>query len=529
MSVTRPNSYDEVPYESHPFPQTHPDRLATVATLFGMRPAPVDRCRVLELGCAGGGNLIPMAVALPESRFFGVDLSGRQIADGQKTVDALGLTNIELKRLSILDVTPDFGQFDYIICHGVYSWVPPPVQDKILDICARNLTADGVAYVSYNTYPGWHMRGMIRDMMCYHAGQLTDPHVRVRQARDLLDFLARSVARGNDPYGLLLQSEVEVIRRSRDSYLLHDHLEEVNDPVYFHQFAERVAAKGLRYLGEADLRVMVPGNYPPEVEGVLHTLSPDLIHLEQYMDFLRNRQFRQTLLCHGHLTPNYVLRPEQLTAFHVASAARPVSANPDLHSAAFEEFRSPGGTTLNSRQPVMKAAMAHLAEVWPQAVPFPSLLAVARSRLHPGAPPDPATLARDVHLLGEGLLQCYTSASSGLVELSTGPPCFAPAVSERPVASPLARLQAAAGATVTNLRHETVVLSECNRQVLRHLDGSRDRDALLDVLAGLAAQGVLVVQQDGRPLRDAERVRAILGAALGQGLPELARAALLAA
>ena len=130
------SSYDEVPYPSRPYPQAHPDRLATVATLLGMRPAPADRCRVLELGCGGGGNLIPMALALPGSAFVGIDLSGGQIAQGCEVVRALGLRNVRLLHLSILDVDDRFGTFDYVICHGVYSWVPPEVQGKILDICA---------------------------------------------------------------------------------------------------------------------------------------------------------------------------------------------------------------------------------------------------------------------------------------------------------------------------------------------------------------------------------------------------------
>src|SRR5262249_26849889 len=100
-------SYDELPYESNPFLWTHPDRLATIARLFGLQAPPVDHCHVLELGCASGGNLIPMAVNLPQSRFVGVDLSARQIADGQKVVSALGLTNIELKPISISDVDAD--------------------------------------------------------------------------------------------------------------------------------------------------------------------------------------------------------------------------------------------------------------------------------------------------------------------------------------------------------------------------------------------------------------------------------------
>ncbi|MFN2536517.1 MAG: methyltransferase domain-containing protein, partial [Mycobacteriales bacterium] len=153
--VVPTSTYDDVPYGVATHAATHPGRLAAIATLFGAGPPAVESARVLELGCALGGNIIPMAVAYPGSSYLGIDLSGRQIADGQRTVAQLGLTNIELRHASITDVDDSDGQFDYVICHGVYSWVPPEVQDKILDICARNLAAGGVAVVSYNTYPGW--------------------------------------------------------------------------------------------------------------------------------------------------------------------------------------------------------------------------------------------------------------------------------------------------------------------------------------------------------------------------------------
>jgi hypothetical protein len=171
---------------------------------------------------------------------------------------------------------------------------------------------------------------MIRDIMCYHAKHFIEPNVRVRQARNLLDFLVRSVAKEKSSFSALLSAELEVIRNQADSYLLHDHLEDVNDPVYFHQFAERAEAKDLRYLGDVDLRVMVPSHYPPEVESVLQMLSPDLIHMEQYMDFLRNRMFRQSLLCHKHIMPNYALQPGRLEGVYVASPARARSAQPDI-------------------------------------------------------------------------------------------------------------------------------------------------------------------------------------------------------
>ncbi len=136
MSDATHTSYDEVPYEGYPFPQTHPDRLATVARLLGVGAAPAESCRVLELGCTDGGNLIPMAASLPHSSFLGIDLSGRQIAAARKIIQALALENIEVRHLDIADVGDDFGTFDYIICHGVYSWVPAPIQDEVLRICA---------------------------------------------------------------------------------------------------------------------------------------------------------------------------------------------------------------------------------------------------------------------------------------------------------------------------------------------------------------------------------------------------------
>jgi SAM-dependent methyltransferase len=309
MPESEPSSYDRVPYRSLPFYQTHPDQLATVATLFGLTPPSIPECRLLELGCASGGNLIPMAIELPNARFVGVDLSARQVSEGQAIIDALRLDNVQVEHRSILEVGDDFGRFDYIVCHGVYSWVPSDVQAKILDISARRLAPNGVAYVSYNTNPGWHLRGMIRDMMLYHAEQFAGPDVRVRQARNLLEFLSRSVGDTEGAYGLLLKAELELLKDLPDSYLFHEHLEGFNEPLYFYQFVERAKAKGLRYLGEAEVSTMAPDNFPKEVASVIKALSPDVIHLEQYLDFVRNRTFRQTLLCHGQQSPDYSLPP----------------------------------------------------------------------------------------------------------------------------------------------------------------------------------------------------------------------------
>lgn len=143
--ITGPTPYDEVFYPGHVYGLTHPNHLATIAAVYGMQPAPVERCRVLELGCGVGGNLLPMAFQYPDSEFIGVDLSGVTIERGQRNIATLGVSNIKLLHCDIMNVDASFGQFDYIIAHGVYSWVPPAVREKMMTIFKHNLAPRGSA------------------------------------------------------------------------------------------------------------------------------------------------------------------------------------------------------------------------------------------------------------------------------------------------------------------------------------------------------------------------------------------------
>jgi methyltransferase-like protein/SAM-dependent methyltransferase len=524
-------SYDELPYPSHPYPQTHPDHLATIATLLGMKPAPADRCRVLELGCAGGGNLIPLALALPESTFVGVDLSAGQIAEGQKNVDALGLKNVQLRQMSIMDVDDGFGTFDYIVCHGVYSWVPTEVQDKLLATYRDRLAPEGVGYLSYNTYPGWHMRGTIRAIIGLHDQRFRDQPalVRVAQARALLAFLTDSVG-SETSYGQLLRENVDVLQRCTDSYLFHEHLEECNAPIYFTEMCDRLAAHKLRYLGESEFRVMVPStSFAPIVQQQLAQVAPGLIEREQYMDLLRNRLFRQTLIGHDHIRPSYDVRAEQMFSFQVASPARTAASEPDIRSDAPAEFKGRGDLALTSSTPVVKAAFVCLGETWPRPVAFDTLLASAQARLKADSADGYAGSAHDGHDLAKALLTAYATAGEALVELWLRPPPFATSVSAHPVASPLARLQAVAGPLVTNYRHEAVALIEFDRQLLPHLDGSHDRAALLQVMLEKVKEGSLRLSEGDEPVTDPGRAEEILAEVLDKELPGLAQQALLIA
>jgi len=480
---------------------------------------------VLELGCSTGGNLIPLAEQLPGGTFVGVDYSEVQVGQGLKNIADLQLRNVRLEHKNILEVDESFGQFDYIIAHGVYSWVSDEIQDQILRICRQNLDPNGVAYVSYNTYPGWRMRGMIRDMMCYRALKFDEPGDRLRQSRALLDFLVQSVPSEDNAYGILLKNELDQIRKSQDYYLLHDYLEDINEPVYFYQFVERAKQHQLQYLGEADFRVMSLKNFPQQVEAMLQSFGSDIVEVEQYMDFLRNRMFRQTLLCHDSVLIDRTPSADRVLAMHAASPARPESDQPiDIHAREKVTFRGPS-STMSTTEPLVKAAMLHLGQIWPQSVPFATLFAIAQSQLDRKAVVvDTSQVTADTNRLAEPLLRCYGTAH---VELSVYAPKFTMEIPHHPQAPRLARLQAGSGNIVTNLRHERSSLNDVQRRILPYLDGKHDSDALTDVLVTQASEGLLTVHDQGRPVHDPVRLRQIMAESLAQNLIGLARMALL--
>lgn len=522
--------YDEVPYPSLSFNVTHPDRLATLAVLLGMRPPPVEHCRVLELGCASGGNLIPMAHSLPESQFVGVDLSARQIAEGQAMLDEVGLENVSLKSADIRDLTPDFGQFDYIIAHGVYSWVPPEVQDKLLEICRQNLAPNGVAYVSYNTYPGWYMLIALREMMLWHTREVTDPMQQVAGARAFLEFLADSDPDAENPHPNFLKAYAsyskERLMPKTAAYLIHDELAEFNEPLYFYQFAERAARHGLRYLAEADFQTMLASNLPSDVTETLRQMAKDTITLEQYMDFLRNRTFRQTLLCHQHVELKGSPHPDLLAEFYVGAPALPVESEPDIHSVSVEEFRTGDGAVFSTEHPLTKAAIFYLGQIWPQSVPFKILVAEAHARLNTAS----ENIARDAQVLAASLLKAL-AYSDNLVELRLSAPRFVLEITHRPVVSPVARFQAKTSVLVTNLRHERIELAGLSYRLLPYLDGSQDRAALMDMMRKWAAEGIPELTQGDESIEQGEPKRrdeeSILTERLDTVLRQLANAALL--
>ncbi len=514
-------TYDSIPYDSQAFAHTHPDHLSTLAAIFGIdAPAP-ETARVLELGCASGGNLIPIAQSLPGAELVGVDLSERQIEDGRATLRATGIERISLQHRSILDIGPADGLFDYVICHGVYSWVPPEVQRKILAICRENMQPSGVAYISYNTLPGWHMRSMMREMMKFHAARFADPRSKIDQARALLDFLVAAVPKDSGAYAQLLHDELGIIQTHYDSYLFHEHLEEFNEPLYFHRFVARAGDAGLRYLCEAGFEGMTGAGLSAETSETLHAIAPDIIHLEQYMDFVRNRMFRRTLLVASDLMPDRTIDGARIQSLRLASALQLPAGGGDMTGTEPAVFRHLEKGTATIVHPVQKAALVHVHEHWPASVAFADVVAGAAERLGDDAPSEDV-LVREVADL---VLTCFPV---GLLELHRHPPRFVTQPGERPALPALSRHLAAQHQPLTNLRHEVARVSELERRTAALLDGKRDRAAILDGIVATVLEEGVSMRRDGEPVTAPEEVRQLLAEALPGILDALGRKALLA-
>ena len=466
-------SYDEIPYGSAPISETHPANLAMQGRLFGMSPADPARCRALELGCAAGGNLIPMAYRLPGSEFLGVELSGAQAAAGRAVIEALALPNARIVQADLRDLG-DLGRFDYVIAHGLYSWAPPAVRERLLALCGRVLAPQGIAYVSYNTLPGWRLRGTLRDLLLYSVRGADAPRARLARAREALPRLETAFATQDGPIAAYLRDELARLRTRDASYLYHEYLAEVNAPVLFSDFIAQAQAHGLQYLCEAELQTMFADALGEKAAAFIDGFD-DLIEQEQHMDFLRVRAFRQTLLCRTGIALTRELDLDSFAAFFYHACLEPKEP-PDLRDPRPQPYVAPAGEICVVRHPLTKAALQRLAEAYPDSLGFEELLSAAQT--HARAAGSTHADERE-HLLGE-LVRLYLRLFLGV---GSAPERFARELPERPCATPLARIQAAAGpGHVSTVRHEPMHLDDFAACVLHYLDGTCTQAALVETL-----------------------------------------------
>ncbi len=466
----RGGAYEEFEYPGYAYPATHPARLEAIAGLFGLRPGPAAQSRVLELGCGDGGNLLSLAQALPGARLVGIDAAASAIERGNRLARAAGLENVELICMDLEELPEggelgEAGSFDYILSHGVYSWIPPRVRVALLAGVRRYLAPMGVAYVSYNAYPGSYLRDMARDILGYHVRDVSDPQRKLAAARELMQTIV--AIEEPSPYAQVLREHMERMLRYSTALLFHDDLAEISTPFYFHEFIEHANHHSLAFLAEADLFESQMRDVPDSAGRLMASLPDDAVVREQYLDFFKNRMFRQTLLCHVDAPVSRELDDGAIERLWISSSAR---AQED------GSFATPEGFTVTTSEPLVIAAMQALADAWPGAVSFSTLL--ERALQAAGSEARPELVRARLRVV---LLQAYLAR---MVMLQGCAPPVAGSPSEHPLASALARAQHAAGLpAVSSLLHANVRLEgELEPRLLPLLDGTRSPSELAGAL-----------------------------------------------
>ena len=294
--------YKELGYKSYPFPFTTPAYLEAYGTLVGLKPPTAKTARVLELGATYGGNIISQAAHNPEATFVGIELSQDQVEKGNKIIGDAKLDNVSLVQGDILNFDESMGTFDYIIAHGFYSWISDEMKDKLLDIISNHLADNGIAYVSYNTYPGWHTMEEVRQLMLFaNRGHDESTHkekvLRGKTVGSLVGAQILNYDNLKERNSKFLGALRSVMQKD-DYYVGHDHLEPHNDPCYLYQFNDHLKANNLAYVGDADLTLSMVRTYDESIADKLEQLAPNSqADQEQYLDFMLDTTFRKSIIC----------------------------------------------------------------------------------------------------------------------------------------------------------------------------------------------------------------------------------------
>lgn len=492
--------YDELTYETNPFPETHPSNLSALGRLFGIPTAPAQHCRVLELGSATGGNLLPMAWHLPDSEFLGVELSAPQVAIGQRVIDTLGLRNIRLEVGDILELdAATLGQFDFMIAHGVYSWVPRVVREKILELARDCLKPHGIAYISYNLLPGWRMRGSLRDLLLHATREVHGAEAKYQTAIAALKRLQAALQGAQADSQRYVQKEIAYLLDAHPSYLLHEYLAGENNAFLFSEFLADTQRYALQYVCETDLHTLFDTTLSPEAQAALADVEDPLQH-EQWMDFVRMRAFRKSLLCRADFPLQREVDLDVFSTFFFSANLR-LHGEAHVDSTALATFCMPDNSELQVNHPLTKAALLYLQEIHPYTPSFTTLYEQAATRV------TQAKGAKYAPERGELLSELFSLYSYRGVYGHLYPCEQTATLAEYPKANLLVRTQAQQGwQSVATVRHQALSLDDFSARLLQELDGTRTTPELVTYLCTEAEAGRLRIpggkqaQQRGKGL-----------------------------
>jgi SAM-dependent methyltransferase len=463
--------YDAIPYPRYVFPQTAPDNLAVLSTLHGLEPAQVSRCRYLELGCGNGTNIAAFASRYPDSTFVGIDLAETHISSAKQMADELDLKNVEFISADLMNIDPaSLGQFDFVVAHGLFSWVPDDVRERVLELMRQCVKTSGVGYISYNALPGCYLRKIGWDLLRFGTRKIENPKEKIQAALSIADFVAREIPE-DSPHRSIYQLMTAELASRRPENILHDDLSELNRPFYFFEFAELLEAHGLKFLCEADPRSNGDGKLSAPARDELDRISSGPIEREQFVDFLDFASFRQCVISHAGAQVSGALSADRLKELFCEWSLRPELADTPRGSDSTVTFRFED-TSVETDHPLT----AYILSAMSRTSPLPIGIGNSINDFYSEMQRAELNGVSERQTL-DFLLDLYRS---GFVRLFTQQPPIDCKSVNKPRVHGFARWQAMNGLdTFTTLLGENIAFgNDIVRLLVILLDGTRDRQSV---------------------------------------------------
>jgi SAM-dependent methyltransferase len=475
-------AYDEILYPTSPQARLHPDNLYLCGVLNGFRPVPPENARVLEIACGTGFNLVPMALELPNAQFIGMDYAALPIQVGTEIATELGASNLALHHADLTQPDLDFGSFDYIVAHGLYSWVPDPVRDALWRFVQRSLSPQGIFHVSYNALPGWYPTYAMRDYLREISAGIDAPAQRLERCWKAVQALAAQSSHRN-----LLVAEAKRLATLPSEVMFHDELADDNRPFYLAEVVGHAQQHQMRYAGEGDLRVPTGVLEDAGIDaGWPEPTAHDILQRDRMRAFSTMRRFHDSLFARISEIPEAVSLPDALSAVWAHSNIRQVGRT-ETQERTYEHSN---GVQLTTGHPLVCALADALQTAAPGSIQIGAFwqdLQEKHPEMHPG-------LKEQFWLVFRQL------AEAGAVKLRMRNVPVASGLADCPVTLPFIRIQSRWDAFVTNVYHESSQVPEdWQRVLLSLLDGTRDREQLLQGLTDSCWQGVRDGVVPGQP------------------------------
>jgi SAM-dependent methyltransferase len=295
----------EVSYTSGFYREVAPGWMATAALLMGHRPPPSSGAFAwAELGCGQGLGANAFAAAHPQAQFWGFDFNPSHIENARRMANAAGLANAHFAEASFAELAAGaitgLPTFDYIVLHGVWSWVSAENRGHLTEFIRRHLAPGGLVYVSYNVLAGWTAMLPVQRLMRLIGQDASGPAI-ARAVASLVELAKSDAAYFTAHPGLL--ARLEQAAKQDPRYLAHEFFNASWDPVGFEDVADAMADAKCGFIGSATLTDNIDSvALPPGVAQLAAQVADPRIR-EAIRDLGAARAFRRDLYRRGTETP----------------------------------------------------------------------------------------------------------------------------------------------------------------------------------------------------------------------------------